>query len=390
MGIFGRKNPNEVNYSGGEKHFLDTIKNSGDGNLLLWRQPEEDFNTNSVLIVNPGEEAIFIKNGEIINVFQNGRYELKTENYPFLSRIRNALSGGISTYNCIVIFVRKSHSAEILWGTSNPIQLRDPVEDIAVTIQAFGSYKIQIDKPELFLTKMVGNNIQNVSQDSLYLYFNNQFQRKIKSFIAHAIKAAGIETLELNAYLDDFSECLLGPISDILADYGIGVVDFSISSMNVPLDDPNRQDLESAHAEKRKLGIYGDDFDRIKVMEILTNFSKNPGAGEGVGLGVGMGAGIAVGGTIGGAISNLVTNTFGGSNDGSIKTEPVKPQPNTRFGPSISENPPSEPSQSQPQAEAPKSPVEKMRELKQLLDMGAISQEEFDAVKKDILDSYRR
>lgn len=390
MGIFGSKNPNEVNYSGGEKHFLDTIKNSGDGNLLLWRQPEEDFNTNSVLIVNPGEEAIFIKNGEIINVFQNGRYELKTENYPFLSRIRNALSGGISTYNCVVVFVRKSHSAEILWGTESPIQLRDPVEDIAVEIRARGSYKIQIAKPELFLTKMIGNNIQNVMQEELNRFFHNQFQRKIKSFISMAVKASGIETLELNSYIDDYSVCLQGVIFDILADYGIEIVDFSISAMDVPLDCPNRQELEKAHAEKRKVGIYGADFNRIHVIEILKNFSNNPGAGEGMSLGVGAGVGIAVGGTMGNAISNLVTHTFGGSNDESIKTQPVKPQPNpNRFEP-IGENFPSEQSQSQPQAEAPKSIVEKMSELKQLLDMGVISQEEFDAVKKDILDSYRR
>lgn len=46
------------------RYFLDAIKNTGDGNLLIWRQPEEDFNTNSVLIVNPGEEAIFIKMGK--------------------------------------------------------------------------------------------------------------------------------------------------------------------------------------------------------------------------------------------------------------------------------------------------------------------------------------
>ena len=90
MSLF-RKNPNETNYAGGGKHFLDAIKNTGDGNLLIWRQPEEDFNTNSVLIVNPGEEAIFIKNGEIVNVFSSGRYELTTENYPFLSRIKNDL-----------------------------------------------------------------------------------------------------------------------------------------------------------------------------------------------------------------------------------------------------------------------------------------------------------
>ena len=46
MALFG-KNPNEVAYTGGKKHWADVIKNTGPGELLIWRQPEEDFNTNS-------------------------------------------------------------------------------------------------------------------------------------------------------------------------------------------------------------------------------------------------------------------------------------------------------------------------------------------------------
>ena len=50
MGLFNNKNPNETAYQGGKKHWTDVIKNSSPGDLLIWRQPEEDFNTNSTLI----------------------------------------------------------------------------------------------------------------------------------------------------------------------------------------------------------------------------------------------------------------------------------------------------------------------------------------------------
>ena len=75
MALFG-KNPNETAFAGGKKNWAEVIKNSGSGNLLIWRQPEEDFNTNSKLIVMPGEEAIFIKGGVIESVFDNGTYNL--------------------------------------------------------------------------------------------------------------------------------------------------------------------------------------------------------------------------------------------------------------------------------------------------------------------------
>ena len=86
MSLFGR-NPNEKFYNGEKKHWTDVIKNSASGELLIWRQPEEDFNTNSTLVVMPGEQAIFIKEGNIEQVFENGTYRLSTENYPFISRL---------------------------------------------------------------------------------------------------------------------------------------------------------------------------------------------------------------------------------------------------------------------------------------------------------------
>ena len=155
MGLFNNKNPNEAAYAGGKKHWTDVIKNSGPGDLLIWRQPEEDFNTNSTLIVMPGEEAIFINQGTIEQVFENGTYKLSTNNYPFISRLKNAFSGGISTFNSVVYFVRKAHSVEIKWGTDSPIQVRDKVLGIATKLRARGSYKIQIDNAG----KICGNGI---------------------------------------------------------------------------------------------------------------------------------------------------------------------------------------------------------------------------------------
>lgn len=158
MGLFG-KNPNEVAYTGGKKHWADVIKNTGPGELLIWRQPEEDFNTNSTLIVMPGEEAIFIKGGTVEQVFENGTYKLSTENYPFISRLRNAFTGGISTFNCVVYFVRKADSQEIRWGTETPIQVRDKVWGIRTDARVRGAYKVRIENPVTFLEKLIGNNI---------------------------------------------------------------------------------------------------------------------------------------------------------------------------------------------------------------------------------------
>ena len=173
-----KKNPNEAAYVGGKKHWADVIKNSGSGDLLIWRQPEEDFNTNSTLIVMPGEEAIFVKGGTIEQIFESGTYQLSTQNYPFISRLRNAFTGGISTFNCVVYFIRKADSYEIFWGTQSPIQVRDKVWNIRTSAKANGAYKLRIENPGVFLEKLIGNNIPYQTQEDMNNYFARRRQSK--------------------------------------------------------------------------------------------------------------------------------------------------------------------------------------------------------------------
>lgn len=64
MGLF-HKNEKEANFAGGSKNVMESIQRQHDTNTLIYFDPREDFNTNSVITVAPNEQAIFIKNGEI-------------------------------------------------------------------------------------------------------------------------------------------------------------------------------------------------------------------------------------------------------------------------------------------------------------------------------------
>lgn len=304
MGLFN-KNPNEVNFTEGKKHWTDVIKNTGLGDLLIWRQPEEDFNTNSTVVVMPGEEAIFVKGGVIEQVFDNGTYKLSTENYPFISRLRNAFSGGISTFNCVVYFVRKASGLEIRWGTESPIQVRDPVMQIMTSLQARGAYKVQVEDGAKFLTKLLGNNIQFLMQEELDNFFISEFQQHIKVTIAKYVKNSQEEILGICAEQDVLAERIKPTLQEILDDYGLRLISFSIMGLDIPQDDPNRAQLEEAFAKKGVVNILGNDWGRVQASEILRDLANNPGAGGMAAAGAGMGMGMAAGGVFSGMAQQM-------------------------------------------------------------------------------------
>jgi membrane protease subunit (stomatin/prohibitin family) len=367
MALF-KRNPNESAYVGGQKHFVDVIKNTGPGNLLIWKQKEEDFNTNSTLIVMPGEEAIFVNGGQIEQVFSNGTYKLNTNNYPFISRLRNSISGGISTFNCVVYFVRTAASMEIYWGTSSPIQVRDPIFNIVCDVRARGSYKINISDSAKFLTKIIGNKVAFQTQTQLTDFFRSEFMMHIKSKLAEAIKTSGEELIGINSRQAEIAVGVAKIISCIFDDYGIALQAFSIESIDI-VDNENRQKLEDAISSKGVFGILGDNWDKQKQYELMKDVANNPSSG---GI-AGMGAGLGFGFSMGGAFGNMAGNTFNNSGftSGQQETDPLnkvnRQSPQTTTETSDSD------------------PMKSMSVLKNMLDNGFITKEQYDVKVTEIL-----
>lgn len=346
MSLF-KKNPNEAAYTGGQKHWADVIKNTGIGDLLIWRQPEEDFNTNSTLIVMPGEEAIFIKGGTVEQVFESGTYKLSTENYPFISRLRNAFTGGISTFNCVVYFVRKADSKEILWGTETPIQVRDKVWGVRTDARVRGAYKVRIENPVKFLEKLIGNNVPFQFQEELDKYFAREFQGKVKSAVSKFLNALEQELIGIDAYLDELSEKIEPYIDEVVSEYGLKCVSFSLAGLDI--DHTKYDQMDESVMKKQELGILGNDWGRVQQVEILKDLVNNPSAGGVASVGAGIGLGLGATGTV----SSITQEIFSPNNISKQTTA--------------------------------EDPVEVLQKLKKMLDAGLIEQAEYDAKKAEIL-----
>lgn len=329
MSLF-RKNPNESAYTGGKKHWADVIKNTGPGDAFIWKQPEEDFNTHSTLIVMPGEEAIFVKGGVIEQTFDNGTYKLSTENYPVISRLRNAFTGGISTFNCVVYFIRKTHSTEIKWGTSSPVQVYDKTLDMPATFKARGSYKFQIENGATLLTKMFRTN----SSVTIVDFVTNEFQSKIKSCIARTLNESTQMIFGIDSRLDELSESITPHLAEILKDYGLRLINFNIAGLD--LDDEIKQKYKEfslgriakqreAMGDKERMAILGDDWGKQQAANILGKVAENPGAGGIAAAGAGLGMGMAAGGAFGSMAQQMFSPMQ------QQAQPPAAPQPSGRF-----------------------------------------------------------
>lgn len=86
----------------------EIIKYEGDNKTFVWKHPSEDFNSLTQLIVHESQEAIFMMNGQALDLFGPGRYTLETQNIPALGKYLNRTTGDKTPFHCEVYFINKT------------------------------------------------------------------------------------------------------------------------------------------------------------------------------------------------------------------------------------------------------------------------------------------
>ena len=283
--------------------FYSVIKNEAPEGVLFWKHDKENFRTGSQLIVKESEEALFVRGGIIYEVFSGGTYSLTTDNYPFIDGIRSIFSGGESAFCCEVYFINKADALDLKWGTDSPIQVRDPVYGIATQIVSRGSFTVRISDSKKFVLKFVGGSATIVTEDAIQKRFRTMFVQNVKASIASSVMESKTEILGIASRLNEFAQKITPKVATALDEYGLELVNFYISAVDVPEDAPGRRQLEMAMAQRAEFAILGDNWERAQNRDIMMATAQNHGiTGMGAGVGFGMAA-MGRFGSLGGQLS---------------------------------------------------------------------------------------
>lgn len=379
MGLFS-KNPNNANFAGGSRNFVESVQREHDTNTLIYLDPCEDFNTNSVITVAPNEQAIFIKNGEFYGTLPSGRHEIKNENYPILSRIRNMLSGGMSTFTCQVYHVSTSEQ-NVSWGTSSAIEIQDfflggGLIGVPTLIRGAGEFRVCFNIKEdddaskqTFMRLMGDKSAYTV--DDLSMLFRAQISQKISSTVGKILQQRSRQESinAISSELEDFSEALTPHFKKVFNDYGLELVNFSFYNLTIDETEERKKYMDRLIAT-----AHTGSYDKAVQQELLKDVAVNPGAGGIASAGAGLGMGMAAGN----AFAQMATTAFSSPMQAQPQQQPMGFGGQNRFGAASGQ--PMQPNQQQSE-----DPMQTLTKMKQMLDAGLITQQIYDAKVAEIM-----
>lgn len=132
MGFFSRELSNVVEWK------------ESQAEVLFWKWNNSEIKKGSVLIIRPGQDAIFLYNGRVEGIFTDeGQFDIESQIIPFLSTLKGFKFGFNSGLRAEVLFI---NTKEILckWGTKNAINLPAAGLPGGMPIRAFGTFNCRI------------------------------------------------------------------------------------------------------------------------------------------------------------------------------------------------------------------------------------------------------
>lgn len=311
--------------------FIDVIEHVDESNKLLvykWERYGDEIKQGASLIVREGQAAVFVHKGQIADVILPGSYKLDTNNLPVLSSLAALPRLFNSPIKSDLYFINTTQFIGNRWGTKNPIMMRD-ADFGFVRVTAFGVYSFRVKDAAVFIREVFGARKMNMTYD--ILQYLNSF---VSESIAEVIAKSETPILDLAVNYRGLSTMLREKVNEKATFLGLEIIEAVVENVSLP------PEVEKAIDEQSGIGLASknmDTFVQYQTVRAMRDASKQQG-----GL-AGLGAGMAFGKKIAETIETPAANTSGIN------------------------------------------PVEKLREYKSLLDEGIITQEEFDALKKQLL-----
>ena len=324
------------------KQFVDVIDWVDEPGVLAIRYPMQDreIQNGGVLTVREGQVAMFYNEGQLADAFKAGQHTLTTQNLPLLTAIMNWDKGFQSPFKADVYFFTLREQAGLKWGTPQPITVRDK-EFGAIRIRAFGSYSFRVEDVAVFGTKMMGSLDRLTTTD-----LDQQLRAVINQAIATALGGSDIAFLDLAANQALMSEKIKGAVEAAFMDWGLSCRSFFVESVSLP---ENVQEYLDKGSSMRVLGNL-DQYTKFQAADAIGTAAANQGGMAGIGAQAA--AGMAIG-------AQMAQGLGGGGT-------PVPAAPAAPAAPAID-------------------PYEQIEKLHKLVTIGALSQEEFDAKKTELL-----
>jgi membrane protease subunit (stomatin/prohibitin family) len=318
---------------------------------IVYKYPEKNIRMLTQLTVDADEIALFVKDGKVEGKLGPGRHTLDSKNIPFLGRLLEGFTGG-NLFITEVFFVSTREHTGVKFG--GPIgDVRDPETGLGIGTMVYGDFSIRVTEPEKLVVGLVG--MGRSSNEDFLGWFKSQVLKVTKDRIAELLvkKRWALLDVTSGAYTEEIETEVISGVKPHVDTYGLTVV--RLGNFHVSIKEEDEATLKKFSkdvAYSRMAGGFQQYAQGQAMLGASEGMAKGGGGGsDGAMAGMGMGMGMA--------------QMFMNNNQQQRQGQP----------PPAAEAPPAD----------TRSPAQRLKEIKELLDAGVLTEEEYKAKRAELM-----
>lgn len=266
--------------------------------VLFYKWPANEIKKGAHLIIRPGQKAIFYANGQVGAVFEKqGNFDIMSDIVPFFSTLKGWLSLRGDTGMRAEVYFVNSKELMLPWGTRQRIMIPTPELPSGIPVGCNGNLIIVFRDYQKFIDKVAGIK-DTYSLDDV----SERVMGELNPVVAEAI-LGGERQIGVNALISlqqnsrKLGKAICVELDKELADFGLGVEDVNILSVNYPKE---VQEM----AEKVAAQTFVGDVGKYTAVSMADSFKEAGSAGQMASAGAGMGMGMQMAGMMAGMMNN--------------------------------------------------------------------------------------
>ncbi len=196
---------------------------------IFWKWKNKEIKKGSRLIIRPGQDAIFFKDGVIEGIFRDsGSYDVDSQIIPFLSTLKGFKFGFNSGMRAEVLFVNVKEFL-INWGTKSPINI--PAQGLpgGMPLRLRGTFTTKIVDYVKLIDNIAGLKNQFTVED-----IKERIVGMLDQLLMKWIVREGKDMFHLMSYADEIGGGIKTDLDMELFNIGATVTSFKISAVTYP------------------------------------------------------------------------------------------------------------------------------------------------------------